>query len=324
MNESEPVLSVVMPVYNRDWCVAAAVQSVLAICQPSLELIIVDDGSTDKTPAIVDDLARRHTDILRVKRHPGGGNRGIAASRNLGIRESRGQYVAFLDSDDFYYPHRFDFALPWLDTHSGMLAAIEPYDVVDLRSDAPPCFITHLTGYGSALERGENPLPRAMLCSSNYWRMPVITVRREAFAQFGGCDERLRFGEETSLWLKLAAAGVVGVAQSHTAVARVQRHGDHSWDPADIVADLLTHLAVLLEAYRWVRGNSVSLGVRELFEARLPAYLVELLTHGALARSVKLQSWWQVVEVCPVVLLQRRVNANLVRALLRFPRRHRI
>src|SRR5256885_17095878 len=115
---AEPRISVVMPVYNRAWIVADAIESVIALDRADLELIVVDDGSNDGTGEILASFAGRHGDQVKVCTHVGCVNRGIAASRNLGVARSSGRYVAFLDSDDLYLPNRFDRAIDWLWNHA--------------------------------------------------------------------------------------------------------------------------------------------------------------------------------------------------------------
>src|SRR6266705_2116650 len=94
---SGPLVSVVMPAYNVAWCVARAVDSVLAQDFRARELIVVNDGSTDETRAVL----RAYGDTITViDQH----NRGMSAARNAAIRKARGTYVAFLDADDWWLP----------------------------------------------------------------------------------------------------------------------------------------------------------------------------------------------------------------------------
>ena len=96
-----PRVSVVIPTYNRAGTVGRAIASALAQTDQDREIIVVDDGSTDATAAVVARLG----DAVRYVRQE---NRGVAAARNRGIREARGAYVAFLDSDDEWLPEKLD------------------------------------------------------------------------------------------------------------------------------------------------------------------------------------------------------------------------
>lgn len=101
-------VSVVMPVYNAADTVAQSMQSVLAQTYPDLELVIVDDGSADDSPAVIDAVGG-HDPRVVVLRNPG--NRGVAASRNTGIEAASGDYIAFLDSDDWWHPRKLEVQL---------------------------------------------------------------------------------------------------------------------------------------------------------------------------------------------------------------------
>jgi glycosyltransferase involved in cell wall biosynthesis len=96
-----PAVSVVIPARDRQETIAAAIESVRGQTFADLEIIVVDDGSTDRTVEIASAIAAREP-RLRVLAHPHG--RGAQAARNTGIRAARGEWVAFLDSDDVYYP----------------------------------------------------------------------------------------------------------------------------------------------------------------------------------------------------------------------------
>lgn len=93
-------VSVIIPAYNRAHCIGGAVQSVLEQSQPADEIIVVDDASTDDLTAALEPFG----DFVRVVRHTT--NQGAAAARNTGVREARGTIIAFLDSDDAWFPQK--------------------------------------------------------------------------------------------------------------------------------------------------------------------------------------------------------------------------
>src|SRR5262249_14348024 len=95
-----PLVSAVMVVLDGERFIEEAIRSILDQTYPALELVVVDDGSTDSSAEIVDRLATEATVEVRLVRHPGGARHGMSASRNLGVEQSRGELVAFLDADD--------------------------------------------------------------------------------------------------------------------------------------------------------------------------------------------------------------------------------
>jgi glycosyltransferase involved in cell wall biosynthesis len=99
-----PMITAVMIFFNAERYFAEAIESVLAQTYANWELMLVDDGSTDASTAIARDYAARFPDRVRYVEHPGHANRGMSASRNAGVAAGRGDYVAFLDSDDVWLP----------------------------------------------------------------------------------------------------------------------------------------------------------------------------------------------------------------------------
>ena len=98
-------ISVIIPVFNAAEFVVKAVES--ALIQPETkEIILVEDGSKDTSLQVCKELASKY-DIVKLYIHPGNCNKGAGASRNLGIKEASGDYIAFLDADDYYLPNRF-------------------------------------------------------------------------------------------------------------------------------------------------------------------------------------------------------------------------
>lgn len=98
------LVSVVIPTYNREYCIEATIESVLRQTYPHLEVVVVDDGSTDGTGEFI---ATRFGHDSRV-RYIRQDNQGVSAARNTGFRHARGEFVALLDSDDLWFPHKLD------------------------------------------------------------------------------------------------------------------------------------------------------------------------------------------------------------------------
>jgi hypothetical protein len=193
------LLSVVMPTYNGERYLAAALQSVLAQADADLELVVVDDGSSDGTVALLERLtAGTRTRLLR----PGRLGSWTAAS-NLGLREARGEWACFLHQDDLWLPGR----------------------LARLRAELPHAggaLLLHHARYvdpsGAPLGEWRCPLPAGEVASrdlverllvQNFIAMPSPLFRREAALAGGGLDERLWFSADWDLWLRLGAAGPI-------------------------------------------------------------------------------------------------------------------
>ena len=108
-----PDISVILPTYNREKTLVRAVQSVIGQTFTDWELVIVDDGSTDKTFERISEFMEKH-DAIRYMKHS---NRKAALSRNAGIQASFGRYITFLDSDDYYLPEHLESRFSYLEKH---------------------------------------------------------------------------------------------------------------------------------------------------------------------------------------------------------------
>ncbi|HPI71773.1 MAG TPA: glycosyltransferase family 2 protein [bacterium] len=106
-----PLVSVVIPTFNRADLLPAAIDSVLGQTYERLEILVVDDGSTDHTMEVL----RPYADRIRVI---AGEHRGPSAARNLGMRAATGEYLCFLDSDDVYYPYKVQAQVEQMSAHS--------------------------------------------------------------------------------------------------------------------------------------------------------------------------------------------------------------
>jgi glycosyltransferase involved in cell wall biosynthesis len=151
-------ISVIMPVYNAEAWLQRAIDSVLAQSHAHLELIAIDDGSSDRSPAMLDAYAAADARV-RVLRQPSNG--GVAAARNAGIAAAHGDYIAFLDADDWWHPAKLErqlasmrdsgalvsYASYWRVAEDGrVLSKVTPPPQVDWQDMLASNFIGNLTG----------------------------------------------------------------------------------------------------------------------------------------------------------------------------------
>ncbi|MGA3332611.1 MAG: glycosyltransferase [Terracidiphilus sp.] len=108
MEEIKGLVSVTIPFYNAERFLQETIESVLAQSYATWELLLVDDGSSDGSSAIAQAYAARSPDKIFYLEHPGHRNLGVNAARNLGARHSRGEFMAFLDSDDIWLPAKLE------------------------------------------------------------------------------------------------------------------------------------------------------------------------------------------------------------------------
>jgi len=216
-----PLVSVLIPTFNRAPWVGEAIASVLAQLYPHVELIVVDDGSHDATPEIVQGFGPALTYIRQA-------HAGVSAARNRGVAASHGELVAFLDSDDLWLP--------------GKLAA--QVALFQQRPQAQACYtdeiwirhgvrvnprLIHRKHSGWLFERS---LPRCIISPSS------MMLRRALWNRLGGFDESLPACEDYDLWLRLTLATPVWLLPERLIVKR----GGH--------ADQLSRCIPVLDQYR--------------------------------------------------------------------------
>src|SRR5918997_1425231 len=114
---SNILVSTILPFLNAEKFIEEAIESVFAQTYDDWELLLIDDGSTDGSTRIALQYAERHRGRVRYLEHPEHQNRGVSASRNLGISHARGEYVAFLDADDVWLEHKLEQQVAILSSH---------------------------------------------------------------------------------------------------------------------------------------------------------------------------------------------------------------
>lgn len=173
-------VSVVIPVYNREALILAAIESVLEQTEPPLEIIVVDDGSTDETAAVVRSVQDQRVTLIQQP------NRGVSAARNAGLRVGQGHFVAFLDSDDRVHPE-------WLETLTDLAQSNQASAVFCgfERSDVT---------VGMHEER--YPFDESGSIRTKYLS-GAFMVERELVNELGGFDELLRYSENHELGMRI-------------------------------------------------------------------------------------------------------------------------
>jgi glycosyltransferase involved in cell wall biosynthesis len=182
---SVPQVSVIMPAYDAQAFIAEAIESIRIQDGVDLEIIVVDDGSTDGTRAIVERIAQQET-RLRLLTSP---HAGVAKARNLGLAAARGKVITFLDADDLYPPGRLVRQLKILAAASDTLMVMGEILIFRKLQDWAPA--------------PGSPSRRIFGI-----KLDACLFRRELFDIVGAFDEQLEAAEDTDLLLRISEAGI--------------------------------------------------------------------------------------------------------------------
>lgn len=186
--KEKPLVSVIIPTFNRGWVVAEAVQSVIAQDYQSLEIIVVDDGSTDNT---IEALMPFMEKIVLVTQK----NMGVSAARNTGIRKSHGSLVAFLDSDDLWLPEKISIQVDFFNMdQDAMICQTEEIWIRNSKRVNPKK--KHKKLSGMIFE------PSLHLCLVS---PSAVMMRKSLFDIKGYFDEELKACEDYDLWLRISS-----------------------------------------------------------------------------------------------------------------------
>ena len=191
--KGDPQVSVVVPFWNTKPFIEEAIRSVLAQTFADWELLLIDDGSTDGSTQVARQYVERLPEKLRYFEHDHHQNRGVAASRNVGIREARGRYIAFLDADDVWFPPKLEQQIAILDAEptAGMVCGPSQfwYSWTGKPDDIPRDYVKDLR-----IRPGGLIQPPALLVSyltrGTFVANPsTILIRREALERAAGFEE---------------------------------------------------------------------------------------------------------------------------------------
>ena len=191
---NQPVVSVVIIVFNGERFLAEAIRSVFAQSCAAWELLLVDDGSSDGSTSIARHYADEYPERVRYLEHPGHANQGMSASRNLGIRSARGTYIGFLDADDVWFAHTLQEQVAILEAHPDAAMVYGPiqwwYSWTEKPEDRALDYVEKLGVPAETLIQPPRLLPRFL---RNKAAVPSgMLVHREVIDQLGGFDDRFR------------------------------------------------------------------------------------------------------------------------------------
>lgn len=209
-----PLVSVIMPCYNdAERFLEEALESVLSQTYKRIEIIIVNDGSTDNSESVILNLIEKNKErgIIKYVKHDH--NKGLGAARNSGIKCASGEIIAFLDIDDVWYSNKLEKQVEFMLTHSDIDMVFSNCDV-----------ISPIGKYRSINRTISTPITFEMLAQGNFIPMPTPIVKVEMFKKIGLFDEDkdLEGAADWDMWLRIAKEGKIAYIDEPLAIYRVR------------------------------------------------------------------------------------------------------
>ena len=196
-------VSVVIPSYNRAVYVTMAIKSVLDQSYQDYEIIVVDDGSTDGTRAALEPYRDRISYIYQD-------NKGVSTARNVGIQKAKGEWVAFLDSDDEWLPNKLEIQMKHIKNHPNICIHVANVSLINPCKDNTNLFCVKgfdkIAGEFLLLDR-----PLTYLLQYNFVYPSAALVRKTALINAGLFDKDLLLHEDTDLFYRIALEGQWGI-----------------------------------------------------------------------------------------------------------------
>ena len=182
MNDTHPLVSIIVPAYNVESYLAETLNSLLAEGYPNTEIIVVNDGSQDSTPSIASDYAQRDTRIMVINQPNGG----VSRARNQGIAQAHGKYILPVDADDLLLPGFVSWAVGVMEEHPDVKVVVPKAEFFGAKSGE-----WHLPHFSLRLLARKNMIPATAL------------YRRSDWERVGGYFETLQAREDWEFWIHM-------------------------------------------------------------------------------------------------------------------------
>ncbi|PZD79110.1 glycosyltransferase family A protein [Mesonia sp. K7] len=185
-----PLVSVVLPVYNAEKSIDYCLKSVLEQSYKNIEVIVINDGSTDRSEEIIQTIIKKYPE-KRIK-YISQENKGVSVARNLGLKKALGEFIAFIDSDDEWLPTKLEEQMKVFDENNKV-------DIISCNRNQEH-FDSFLGNKFKVLQR----IPAKMLFLKNFALTPTVVMKREAFHTVGYFNENMRYAEDLIYFVRLA------------------------------------------------------------------------------------------------------------------------
>jgi glycosyltransferase involved in cell wall biosynthesis len=274
-------IATVIAAYNAERFIAEALDSVAAQCRPTDQIIVVDDGSTDRTAAAASEWQAQHRTFLQLVRQP---NQGAAAARNAGITASDADLIALLDADDVWLPHHLQQAEQALLDDPGLVLCFANHQTFDESGVTVPDYLADKAIHdlpfderagGQRILRGD---VYSSLLEGNYIPPSTSVFRKRAAEQIGFFDPAMLRAEDRDFFLRLSCVGDFACFTQPAAHYRV--HDSNMSNPRNELSFQRYGLALILKMEREADKLRLTAAQRERTRAAA-LYAARVLLYGS-------------------------------------------
>lgn len=255
--------SVLIAAYNHGRYIREALQSVFTQTIKDFEIIIIDDGSLDNTRTIIENEIKIRSDFsIKFLFQE---NQGLSSTRNRAIKESKGDYIAFLDSDDVFYSQKIEKSFQYLDSHPEIAGVYSDITLIDQDGQ----FLREWLKYKKHFGEGNIYINLIYEC---FFIPGSVVFRREVFDKVGGFDPNIKSVEDIDMWLRICRSYKVGVIREPLLKWRIHANNTSK----DVVLALENIIKVYEKQLKDGRTNKTA---RTLFNQRLVEKYADLGHH---------------------------------------------
>ena len=316
------LVSVIIPAYNAEQFIEQTIQSVLGQTHPCLEIIVVDDGSTDRTQEVLKKFDGKVHCLLQQ-------NKGPSAARNAGIQAAQGDFICFLDADDLWSPEKLEVQLAFMEANPDIALVCSDYEEFNEEAIVLSSFLAEKHHMFPTCPIVAGPLDNAFekLVFENFVGTPTVMLRKSCLEKAGVFDEEIRSVEDRDLWLRISAWYRIACIpqifckkrvhqmnvskQTELALRGKIRVLEKNWKLfPQLVPDRMwrTHLA---EAYCQLGYLLLEKNQRKAALKAGMLSLKHMVFRSHRDTSLKLTPWWMSVGLIPAALLGWKLSRSL-------------
>jgi glycosyltransferase involved in cell wall biosynthesis len=291
VTSSQPLISVVIATYNMGQYIDQAVDSILKQTWERLEVVIVDDGSTDNTPTVMERY-KGDARVIYIQNQ----NQGQPKAKNCGIKNTKGEFIAFCDADDFWEPNKLEVQMPLFDNPKVGIVYSEVSNIDENNNRYTK----------SANEKRHTGKVTNQLLVENFVPFGTSVIRRECIEKNGIFDEDFRMGIDWDLWLRYSLDWEFAYTPERTYIYRVwsgqmstNYRGRYDYATRILNKFVAQHGSQLDQ--RYVRKAWADMYVREavVYARNEKLFLMPLqkILHGLILDPLKVYSWKSLIKL---------------------------